>query len=129
MMSEQSRGTARALEPTEGPLLALDLGDQVEQLRHEPYWQSGRNSKTVVHYSDLRVVVTAIQAKTSIQEHKSAGRIMIQTIQGHLLAQSAGKRFDLQTGGVLVLDRDTPYELTAVEDSAFVMVVAWPCEE
>lgn len=127
--SEQSRGAARALEPTEGSLLAFDLAGQIEQLRREPYWQSGRNSKTIVHYPDLRVVLTAIQAKTTIHEHRSAGRILVETIQGRLRALSGGKEFDLPTGGVLVLDRDIPYELTAVENSAFLLVIAWPAGE
>ena len=70
-----TRGAARAQEPTVGPWLAFDLSEQIEQLQQEPYWQSGRNSKTIVHHEDFRMVVTAIQANTTIHEHRTAGRL------------------------------------------------------
>lgn len=46
------------------------------QLRAEHYRQSGRNAKTIVKYPDLR---TAMQAKTTIHERHSGGRISVQT--------------------------------------------------
>src|SRR5665811_1877369 len=63
--TEPSRGAARASEPTEGPSLTFDLAEQIASLRQEPYWQSGRNSKTIVKYPDFRVVLTALQASTT----------------------------------------------------------------
>ncbi|MEO8592339.1 MAG: hypothetical protein ABI759_03375 [Candidatus Solibacter sp.] len=124
--SEPSRGAARASIPTEGPFLTFDLAEQIAQLRQEPYWQSGRNSKTIVKYEDLRVVLTAIQAKTTIHEHHSAGRISVQTVQGHLHMHADGKDFDLPAGHVLVLDRAMPHDVVAIEDSAFLLTIAWP---
>lgn len=124
--SEPSRGAARASIPTEGPFLTFDLAEQIAQLRQEPYWQSGRNSKTIVKYEDLRVVLTAIQAKTTIHEHHSAGRISVQTVQGHLHMHADGKEFDLPAGHVLVLDRAMPHDVVAIEDSAFLLTIAWP---
>jgi quercetin dioxygenase-like cupin family protein len=122
----RSRGAARAPEPTVGPWLAFDLAGQIEQLRQEPYWQSGRNSKTIAHYPDFRVVVTVIQANTAIHEHKTAGRVTVQTLQGHLRMHASGKEFDLPAGHILVVDQAVPYDLHAVEDSALLLIVAWP---
>lgn len=124
--SEPSRGAARASIPTEGPFLTFDLAEQIAQLRQEPYWQSGRNSKTIVKYEDFRVVLTAIRAKTTIHEHHSAGRISVQTVQGHLHMHADGKDFDLPAGHVLVLDRAMPHDVVAIEDSAFLLTIAWP---
>src|ERR1035437_7968008 len=93
--AEPSRGDARTPEPTEGPFLTFDLAEQIAHLRQESYWQSGRNSKTIVKYSDFRVVLTAIQAKTTIHEHHAAGRISVHTVQGHLRMHAGGKEFDL----------------------------------
>jgi len=123
---EQSRGAARALEPTEGPSLIFDLAEQIQHLRHEPYWQSGRNSKTIVKYPDLRIVLTAIRGNTAIHEHHSAGRISVQTVEGPLRMHAGGREFDLPAGRVLVLDRDTPHDVVAVEDSAFLLTMTWP---
>jgi quercetin dioxygenase-like cupin family protein len=124
--TEPSRGAARASEPTEGPSLTFDLAEQIASLRQEPYWQSGRNSKTIVKYTDFRVVLTAIKAKTTIHEHHAAGRISVQTLQGHLQMHAGDKEFDLPAGRVLVLDRAMPHDVVAVEDSAFLLTIAWP---
>jgi len=124
--TEPSRGAARAPEPTEGPSLWFDLAEQIGQLRQEHYWQSGRNSKTIVKYPDFRIVLTAIRAKTTIHEHHSAGRISVQTVEGCIRMHADGKEFDLPAGSVLVLDRAMPHDVVAIEDSAFLLTVAWP---
>ena len=124
--TEPSRGAARAPEPTEGPSLSFDLAEQIRHLRQEHYWQSGRNSKTIVKYPDFRIVLTAIQAKTTIHEHHSAGRISVQTVEGRIRMHAGGKEFDLPAGRLLVLDRAMPHDVVAIEDSAFLLTVAWP---
>jgi quercetin dioxygenase-like cupin family protein len=123
---ETSRGAARAPEVTAGPFLTFDLAQQIRELRQESYWQSGRNSKTLVKYDDFRIVLTALQAKTTIHEHHSAGRISGQTVEGHLRMHAGGREFDLPTGRVLVLDRALPHDVVAIEDSAFLLTIAWP---
>ena len=124
-----SRGAARAPVPTVGPWLAFDLAGEIEQLLQEPYWQSGRNSKTIVHYPDFRIVLTAIQANTTIHEHKTAGRVAVQTLHGHLRMHAGGKEFDLPAGRILAIDQAVPYDLQAVEDSALLLFIAWPDAE
>jgi len=125
---ETPRGAARPPEPTVGPWLDFDLLWEVGQLQQEPNWQSGRNSKTIVHYPDFRIVVTAIKAETTINEHTTAGRLAVQTLQGHLRMHAGGKEFDLPAGRILAIDQAVPYDLYAIEDSAFLLFVAWPDE-
>jgi quercetin dioxygenase-like cupin family protein len=122
------RGAARAVEPTEGPFLTVDLNEQIQQLTRESYWQVGRNSKTLVKFPDFRMVLTAVRAKARIEEHSAAGRIAIQTVRGHLKMRTAGKEFDLPLGHMLVLDRGMPHDVEALEDSAFLLTIAWPEE-
>jgi quercetin dioxygenase-like cupin family protein len=124
-----SRGAARAPENTAGPSLSFDLSQQIRELRSESYWQSGHNAKTLVKYDDFRMVLTAIEGKTTIHEHRSAGRIAVQTVEGHLRMHAGGKEFDLPRGRVLVLDRELPYDVIALEDSAFLLTLAWPEDE
>ena len=124
--TEPSHGDARATEPTEGPSLSFDLTEQIRQLRQEHYWQSGRNSKTIVKYTDFRIVLTAVKAETTIHEHHSAGRISVQTVEGRIRMHAGGKEFDLPAGHLLVLDRAMPHDVVAIEDSAFLLTIAWP---
>lgn len=123
---ETHRGAARAAESTAGPFLTFDLPEQIRDLRQESYWQSGRNSKTLVKYDDFRIVLTAIRADTTIHEHHSAGRISVQTVEGHLRMHAGGQEFDLPTGRLLVLDRAIPHDVVALQDSAFLLTIAWP---
>ncbi len=122
------RGAARATEPTGGPHLSFDLEQQISDLQQESYWQSGRNSKTIVKYADLRIVLTAIQKNTAIREHHSDGRISVQTVAGHIRMHAGGREFDLPRGHLLVLDRGMPHNVEALEDSAFLLTIAWPGE-
>jgi quercetin dioxygenase-like cupin family protein len=123
---DPSRGPARPPEATVGPFLTFTLAEQIRELRQESYWQSGRNAKTLVKYDDFRIVLIAIQANTTIREHHSAGRISVQTIEGHLRMHAGGREFDLPAGRVLVLDRAMPHDVVAIEDSAFLLTIAGP---
>lgn len=120
------RGAARATEPTEGPFLSLDLPQQIEELRRESYWQSGRNSKTLVKYPDFRIVLTAVRKNSRIPEHHAGGRISVQTVSGHIRMHAGGKEFDLPSGHLLALDRGMQHDVEALEDSAFLLTIAWP---
>lgn len=120
------RGAARAVEPTGGAFLPVDISAQIENLRRENYWQIGRNSKTLAKYDDFRIVLTALRAKTRIQEHHTFGRIAVQTVRGHLKMHAGGQVFDLPEGHMLVLDRGMAHDVEAVEDSAFLLTIAWP---
>lgn len=121
-----ANGAARPSEPTVGPWLAFSLDAQVEQLRQEPYWQSGRNSKTIVHYPDFRMVVTAMQANSTIHEHRTSGRLAVQILHGHVRMHADGNEFDLPAGRILVVDQAVPYDLNAIEDSSVLLTIAWP---
>ncbi|HWB87140.1 MAG TPA: hypothetical protein VG675_23555 [Bryobacteraceae bacterium] len=123
------RGAARMPEPTEGPSLAFDLDAQIEQLRRESYWQSGRNSKTIVKFADFRIVLMALRKGTHILEHRAQGRISVYTITGHVRVGASGQVVDLPKGHLLALDRCMPHDLEALEDSACLLTLAWPEEE
>ncbi|HYM09370.1 MAG TPA: hypothetical protein VEU62_01485, partial [Bryobacterales bacterium] len=88
--------------------------------------QSGRNAKTIVKYPDFRIVLTVVKGNTRIHEHHSDGRISVQTVAGHIRMRAGGKEFDLPVGRLLALDRAMPHDVEALEDSAFLLTIAWP---
>ena len=119
-------GPQRVPDATAGPSLEFELAAEIEKLRGEPAYETGRNAKTMVKYEDFRIVLTAIKGGTRIQEHHSAGRISVQTVAGHIRMRALGREFDLPQGRLLVLDRAVQHDVEAVEDSAFLLTVAWP---
>ena len=81
---------------------------------------------TLIKYDDFRVILTALQANVRVPEHKTEGRITIHVLSGHLQVKASGRTFSLRTGGVLALDRGILHDVQAVEESAFLLTIAWP---
>ena len=108
------------------PYLECDLVRELDQLHREPGWSSGQNAKTLVKYDDFRVVLTALKAHSRLPGHQADGRISIQTVAGHIQVRVEGRTFDLPSGSLLALDQGRPHEVEAVEDSAFLLTIAWP---
>jgi quercetin dioxygenase-like cupin family protein len=112
--------------PMAAPFLEFDLTRELEQLHGEPEWNSGQNAKTLVKYEDFRVVLTALKARARLPGHQTRRRISIQTVAGHILVRAEGRTFDLPTGTLLALDQDLPHDVEALEESAFLITIAWP---
>jgi quercetin dioxygenase-like cupin family protein len=106
--------------------LEFDLQAQIELLRREDAYQHGHNSKTLAKYADFRVVLTVISAGNRIQTHTAAGRISVQTVAGHIRMHVGDRLLDLPSGRLLVVDRTVPHDVEAIEESAFLLSVAWP---
>jgi quercetin dioxygenase-like cupin family protein len=112
--------------PMAAPFLEFDLAREVEQLHREPEWNSGQNAKTLVKYDDFRVVLTALKASARLPEHQTKGRISIQTVAGRIFVRAEGRTFDLPVGSLLALDQNLPHDVEALEESAFLITLAWP---
>lgn len=106
--------------------LQVDLVRELEQLHREPEWTHGQNAKTLVKHDMLRIVLTALQAGARIPEHQTEGRISIQTLRGHVLVRADGRTFDLPVGSLLALDHNVRHDVEALEESAFLLTIAWP---
>lgn len=70
--------------------------------------------------------LTALQARERLPEHKTEGRISIHVLSGHIQVKASGRTFSLRDGGLLALDRAMPHEVEALEESAFLLTIAWP---
>lgn len=111
------------------PFMEFDLAGEVHRLKAETTWSKGQNARTLVKYGDLRVVLTVLQPKERVAEHKTEGRITIHVLSGHIQVKASGRTFNLRNGGLLALDRAMPHEVEALEESAFVLTIAWPGRE
>jgi quercetin dioxygenase-like cupin family protein len=123
-----SSAALRSPGPLESPILLFDLDAEIQRLRDENAWQAGRNSKTLVKHPDFRTVLTVLKSSARLHEHKAAGSISVQTIAGHIRMHVEGKVFDLPAGNLLALERAIAHDVEAIEDSAFLLTIAWPDE-
>ena len=112
--------------PMAAPFLEFDLIRELEQLHGERDWNRGQNAKTLVKHDDFRVVLIALKARARLPEHQTKGRISIQTVAGHIVVRAQGRTFELPTGSLLALDQGLPHDVEALEESAFLLTIAWP---
>ncbi len=109
------------------PRLTFDLGAELAKLRAEDAWKQGvRNAKTLVKEPNFRLVLISIRQGGRLEAHRAPGRISIQTLSGHLRLQVSGEAIDLTAGQILILDPDVVHDVEGVDESAFLLTIAWP---
>jgi quercetin dioxygenase-like cupin family protein len=125
--SEELTTREQELAALTAPLLTFNLEKEIERLRREEHWlKDGRISETLVKYSDFRIVLILMQAGTVMREHKADARISIHGLNGRLMVQLPEKTVELATGDLLVLEKCLPHDVSAVEESAFLLSISWP---
>ena len=125
--SEELSTREQELADLTAPLLTFNLEKEIERLRREEHWlKDGRISQTLVKYSDFRIVLILMQAGTVMREHKADARISIHGLSGRLMVQLPEKTVELSTGDLLVLEKCLPHDVSAVEESAFLLSISWP---
>jgi len=131
---KESQPRAVGHESIDGTLsesvLQFNLAGEVDQLHRDEAWlhPTGRSSKTLVKYPDLRIVLIAMKANTRMQEHTAAGRISVHTLNGHIRIHLPERVVDLPAGNLLALDQCVSHDVEASEDSVFLLTLSWPLE-
>lgn len=67
-----------------------------------------------------------LQAHVRVPEQKTEGRISVHVLSGHIQLKAAGRTFSLRPGGLLALDHAVLHDVEALEESAFLLTIAWP---
>ena len=126
----QPRSTGReSIDGTlSGSVLQFGLAGELDELHRDEAWLNltGRSSKTLVKYPDLRIVLIAMKANTRMHEHTAGGRISVHTLNGHIRLHLPDRVIDLPVGHLLALDHCVPHDVEASEDSAFLLTLSWP---
>ena len=107
------------------PLLTMDLNREIEKLRSEGRWQSGHTAKTLVKYSDFRVVLIVMKAGGRLNKHRTDGQISVQTLDGRIRFSTAERSVELAAGQMLTLEHDIPHDVEGIVDSALLLTIAW----
>ena len=106
---------------------AFDLKAEAQKLIREGAWTpEGRITRVLAKYSNFRVVLIVMKAGALYAEHQTTARITVHTIFGHLRMNASEQTFDLPAGHLLDLDSSVPHDVRALEESAFLLTLAWP---
>lgn len=124
-LGDTSGSDQRPARELTGAAMKFDLEAELATLRQELSWRRGdRNARTLVERDGFRLVLTALKIGARLRPHRTPGWVSINVTQGLLRIRAAGRELELPAGHILVLDRDQPHAVEAVEDSAFVLTVA-----
>jgi quercetin dioxygenase-like cupin family protein len=105
--------------------MEFDIATELMTLQQEPSWQNGdRNARTLVEKSGFRMVLTALKMGARLKAHQTAGWVSLYAVTGNLRVLVDGRVVELPPNHALVLARNEPHEVEAVEDSSFLLTVA-----
>lgn len=111
-----------------GTRLRFNLSDELRCLREEDSFQreTGRNSKTLAKYPDFRIVLVLMKASSQMKEHHADARISIHTLRGKIRVHLPEEEVELAAGELMALDYGIRHDVEALEESAFLITIAWP---
>jgi quercetin dioxygenase-like cupin family protein len=110
------------------PVVSVNLGAEIARLHKENSGPSGRSSKTLVNYPDFQVVLMVMKSNAKLVAHKSAGRISVEVLDGHIQSHILGRLVDLPAGHVLAMDREVLHDVESLEESALLLTIALPAD-
>lgn len=109
-----------------GSILMFDFDVEIAGLRREGAWaRDNHNAKTLVKDDDVRVILIAMKTGARLPEHHEPTRITIQTLTGRLGIVTSEGTIDLPAGSLVTLEGGLPHEIEALEESAFLLTIAW----
>ena len=132
---EENRHTASNRESlTRLPELANEVirknvQDELEKLKGAESWQRevGRSSETIVKYPEFRIVLIRMKPGSYMSHHRAEGPISVHAVLGKIRVHLPDDRMEeLNPGDLLALERGLEHDVEALEESAFLLTIAWP---
>jgi quercetin dioxygenase-like cupin family protein len=111
------------------PIETFDLDGELQRLTSEPEWTGrDRNAVTLAKATNFRVVLVVLRAGAEVGEDEAHGPISVQVIRGSAAVRRAGQESELGAGRLATLDSGGAWAISAREDSAVLLTIAWPEE-
>jgi quercetin dioxygenase-like cupin family protein len=104
----------------------FDLSREMTDSDAKKPWQGGHYARTLFKKSDFRVVLISMAPGARLKEHHADGAISVQVLKGSIRFTTQRKAHDLKQGNVLILGASIKHDVEALEDSAFLLTIAWP---
>jgi quercetin dioxygenase-like cupin family protein len=124
----ETTGTARrAAHHMSGRGLVFQVATEVQSLRHDlEFTSGGRAAKTLVKTAGLRLTLVLIKKGFGLNPEATAGGASIEVVEGRLRIHADGRPWDVGAGELIALADNLREPITALEETAFLLTVAWP---
>jgi quercetin dioxygenase-like cupin family protein len=107
----------------------LDLAQEMLASEQSKPWQMGHTARTLFKKSDFRVVLISMEKGSILKEHHADGTISVLALKGSIRFTSQGKAHTLKANSLVTLGASIKHEVEALEESAFLLTIAWPNAE
>jgi quercetin dioxygenase-like cupin family protein len=107
-------------------LAQFDLAREMMDSEQKRPWPMGHFARTLFKKSDFRMVLISMDKGSILKEHHADGTISVQVLKGSIRFTVQGEAHSLQINGVLTLGASVKHEVEALEESAFLLTIAWP---
>jgi quercetin dioxygenase-like cupin family protein len=126
--SRQTSGTKhRAARQMSGRGHVFKLTDEVRSLRGElDHTSGGRAAKTLAKTDGVRVTLVLLSSGATLNPESTAGGASLHVLEGRVRVQAEGEQWDLGPRELIVLGENLHEPVTAIEEAAFLVTVAWP---
>ena len=109
----------------DAPVVPIDVPDFLRQIKNEPAWEnSDRNAMAIYKTDAMHIVLIALHKDAVLKEHSTNGVISVQVLDGEINFATEGKTHNLTKGKMITLHRNITHEVSAVEESVFLLTVA-----
>ena len=124
----QTSGTPRRdAHLLSGRGLVFRIAEEVNSLRNDlEHTSGGRAAKTLAKTEGLRVTLVLIKKGFELNPEATAGGASLEVLSGRLRVQVEGLPWEVGVGELIVLADNLRERVTAVDETAFLLTVAWP---
>ena len=84
---------------------------------------SGRASLTLAHGAEMTLVLVALKAGTTLEEHPAPAAATVITLSGDIIFTTSGEKITLERGEAVAFTADVLHAVYASEDSTFLIVI------
>lgn len=122
-ISNTQRGSLNG-RTLKAPLLSFSIDKEIDKLKKETAWINGdRNAITLQKNSNLRVVLISLHKGAKLHEHKVEGPITLFVLSGKMNFIAGEEKVVAETNELIVLDKATPHDVEALEDTTFILTI------
>ncbi len=126
--ARQTSGTGRrAARHMSGRGHVFHSTEEVLGLRRDlDYTTGGRAAKTLAKTDGLRVTLVLLKSDAMLNPESVTGGATLHVLEGRLRVETEGVKWELRPGDLIVLEENLREPVTAVEEAAFLVTIAWP---
>ena len=109
---------------------AFSLISMTEKLMEEATSAtSGRSSLTLAHGDEMTLVLVALKAGTTLEEHQAPAAATVIVLSGNIIFTTSAEKITLEQEEAVTFTADILHAVYASEDSTFLIVIGGKSSE